>query len=150
MCNYVVHATNAYAGHLLPSFAGLSEESSPRDFGIIPTRGQVAAIQASVASSRFPWRNGWASSGGWEYWFPRLQGQPSGKPLIILGGGRQFSGGNLESGTTDDRVVNARVTEALKVFLPQNFPALFNESEMESSWMMEWVIFLFDTLTFMR
>jgi hypothetical protein len=114
-----------------------------RNFGIIPTRGQVAAIRASVPASQLPWRNGWDSSGGWEYWFPRFQrlrDLENDKPLIILGGGRQLSGGNLETGETDDGVVNARVTKALKAFLPLNFPALFRESEVESSWEREWVM----------
>lgn len=161
MCNYVLHATNAYAGHLLPFFAGSTEiqdsslsfnlngggvggsnHESVRDFSIIPTRGQVAAVRTSVAASHFPWRYGWHGGGGWEYWFPRFQGLrdvENDKPLVILGGGREFSGGNLETGESDDGVVNARVTKVLKDFLPRYFPALFKESEMESNWEMEWV-----------
>ncbi|EEB95153.1 hypothetical protein MPER_05926, partial [Moniliophthora perniciosa FA553] len=34
-CRYVVHATNAYAGHLIPHMNGQA--------GILPTRGQVIA-----------------------------------------------------------------------------------------------------------
>jgi len=163
VCGYVLHATNAYAGHLLPFFAGSPEmrDSSmsfnlngggvnheslhkARDFGIIPTRGQVAAVRTSVGASHFPWRHGWHGGGGWEYWFPRFQGLrdvENGKPLVILGGGREFSGGNLEIGESDDGAVNAKVTKVLKAFLPQYFPALFKESEMESNWEMEWVNF---------
>lgn len=110
------------------------------DFSITPTRGQVAAVRASVVASRMPWRNSWVDN-GWEYWFPRFQGLrdwETERPVIILGGGRQFSGGHLESGETNDGVLNARVTVALKAFLPHHFPELFKESEIERDWVMEW------------
>jgi glycine/D-amino acid oxidase-like deaminating enzyme len=43
-CSRVVHATNAYASHLLPFLAGPD--------GIIPTRGQVMATRASVGADQ--------------------------------------------------------------------------------------------------
>lgn len=43
-CSRVVHATNAYASHLLPFLAGPD--------GIIPTRGQVMATRTSVGSDQ--------------------------------------------------------------------------------------------------
>ena len=200
-CNYVVHATNAYAGHLLPFLAGqeLSEGDSatydlhqmsnagndseatatspqiegfqhilsqssqrilpkpkPRGaYGIIPTRGQVGAIRASVGARELGWRNSWfgGASKGQEYWFPRYQGLESangsdvhgiatgtGKneterteentrarnPLIILGGGRHYAGGKMEHGETDDGVLNERVSKALQEFLPRWFPGKFS------------------------
>lgn len=158
-CTYVVHATNGYAGHLLPSFAGSTEIKDRRppslphssypqpplqrvDSTITPTRGQVAAVRASVPASDLRWRFGWHGSGGWEYWFPRFQGIRDPKeefPLIIMGGGREYSGGNLEANVSDDGALNERVSRALKAFLPRYFPSMFRQSEMEVKWEMEWV-----------
>ena len=195
-CNYVVHATNGYAGHLLPFLAGansnatspqteefqhpLSNYGLPRPkprgmYGIIPTRGQVGAIRASVRAEDLGWRNSWVGAeGGWEYWFPRYQGlegtngsavngietgsgsenengttqaQNTGSrnPLIILGGGRHNAGGNMESGETDDGVLNERIGKALREFLPRQFPGKFKDGGQ--GWEMEWVS---NTLTFFQ
>lgn len=38
-CSYVVHATNAYASHLIPHLRG--------SVGIVPTRGQVVAVRGT-------------------------------------------------------------------------------------------------------
>ncbi|PVG03141.1 FAD dependent oxidoreductase [Serendipita vermifera] len=69
----VVYATNAYTSHLLPQLAG------PK--GIIPVRGQVAAVRARVGYVDEGWkekdgvigltRSGWGGNQGFEYWFPR-------------------------------------------------------------------------------
>ena len=161
-CSYVIHATNAYAGHLLPFYAGSNEKQASSkaldlggyeppppgqpgeaSLGITPTRGQVGSIRASVSSKELRWRNSWdGGGGGWEYWFPRYQGVGAHEaPLIILGGGRQHSGGNLESGVTDDSCVNPRVSKALRHFLPGFFPGKFDQFEAEDwdPWEMEWV-----------
>ena len=206
-CNYIVHATNGYAAHLLPFLAGqglaevdtdseattinsshieefqhpLSQSSDshpilskpkPRGmYGIIPTRGQVGAVRASVRAGDLGWRNSWdGGGGGWEYWFPRYQGleetlngsdlrgiktgtgtrNENGtahtesmentrykNPLIVFGGGRQKAGGNLESGETDDGILNEKVGRALREFLPHWFPGKFEGGE--DAWEMEWV-----------
>ncbi|KAF8183638.1 FAD dependent oxidoreductase-domain-containing protein [Pholiota molesta] len=188
-CSYVIHATNGYAGHLLPFMAetnplqtcskssylgdatnlhslpllplepsGLTLSKPPVVIPhppphpipsnvhiIVPTRGQVGAVRASVNASELRWLNAWdGGGGGWEYWFPRFQDTAAGKnPLIILGGERQFSGGRLEAGVTDDSVVNPLVSKALRGFLPRIFPSQFDtldgdEEKVEDSWEMEW------------
>ena len=52
-CSRVVHATNAYASHLLPFLAG------PQ--GIVPVRGQVIATRASVGTDEIK-TNGWTGN----------------------------------------------------------------------------------------
>jgi hypothetical protein len=212
-CDYIVHATNGYAAHLLPFLAGqgLAEDVSDMDVrhqtgtdseaatisspkieefqhplsqssdslhpilpkprgmhGIIPTRGQVGAVRASVHAGDLGWRNSWdGGGGGWEYWFPRYQGLEETSngsdvngikigtgariengtaqtektryrnPLIIFGGGRQNAGENMESGETDDGILNERVGRALREFLPHWFPGKFEGGE--DAWEMEWV-----------
>ena len=211
-CNYIVHATNGYAAHLLPFLAGqgLAEDESNTDvrhqtgtdskattinspqveefqhplsqcsdsshsilpkpksrgiYGIIPTRGQVGAVRASVRARVLGWRNSWdGGGGGWEYWFPRYQGlsettngsdahgiktgtgtrnengtaqTENTNPLIIFGGGRQNASGNMESGETDDGILNEKVGRALREFLPNWFPGKFEGGE--DAWEMEWV-----------
>jgi hypothetical protein len=202
-CNYVVHATNGYAAHLLSFLAGqgVAEDENDADvhhqmsnagtdseattgpqqhplsqsyhhilpkpkprgmYGIIPTRGQVGAVRASVRAGDLGWRNSWV--GGDEYWFPRYQGLEGTKngsdtstgndwengtaqmenmtisnrnPLIILGGGREHAGGNMESGETNDGVLNEGVGRALRSFLPRWFPGKFENGE--DGWEIEWV-----------
>jgi len=58
-------------------------------------------------------------------------------PLIILGGGRQNAGENMESGETDDGGLNERIGKALREFLPRWFPGKFESDE--DNWEMEWV-----------
>ena len=145
-------------------------------YGIIPTRGQVRAVRASVPAEDLGWKNSWVSGGGPEYWFPRYQGLEgttnesdvqhgiktaendsengtenvtrSSNPLIILGGGRQNAGGNMESGETDDGVLNKRVSKALREFLPRWFPGKFEGGE--NGWEMEWVSTASFFITFYR
>ncbi|KAG6815243.1 hypothetical protein H0H93_010465, partial [Arthromyces matolae] len=88
-CKYVVHATNAYASHLLPQFHGPN--------GIVPTRGQVMAMRADVPAVNIT-KTSWGGNQGFEYWFPRPVKNPEeDKPLVILGGGRDASGPDFES-----------------------------------------------------
>ncbi|KAF5377063.1 hypothetical protein D9757_007696 [Collybiopsis confluens] len=102
-CTHVVHATNAYASHLLPQFGGRK--------GIVPTRGQIIALRAKIALND-TWKASW---GGLDhYWFPRpLNGSDtdagSQHPLVILGGGRGIGDPTFEQFQTDDSVVNAAV-----------------------------------------
>lgn len=177
-CSYVIHATNAYAGHLLPFLSEsndrmeaheetISSSSPPEDkcpshppphskpghpehkhpptrglYSIIPTRGQVGAVRASVDASQLGWLHSWdGGGGGWEYWFPRYQESPGKHPLIILGGARQRSGGDLETGVTDDSELNPLVSQALREFLPEFLPGQFDTAGGNGSggWEMEWV-----------
>jgi len=188
-CSYVIHATNAYAGHLLPFLSEsndrmevheetISSSLRPEEqclthpphppppsqphpnpgqperkhsptrglYSIIPTRGQVGAVRASVDASQLGWLNSWdGGGGGWEYWFPRYQESPGKHPLIILGGARQRSGGDLETGMTDDSELNPLVSQALREFLPEFLPGQFGTAGGDGSggWEMEWVSELF-------
>ncbi|KAH9930477.1 FAD dependent oxidoreductase [Epithele typhae] len=108
-CKYVLHATNAYAGHLLRSMSG--------EVGIVPTRGQVVAVR-----SRNTGMSSWTDTTG-EYWFPRPGGGET--PLIILGGGGHVSG------VVDDSVVEQNKHDFLVKFLPRVFDAPEYEPEME-------------------
>lgn len=138
-CKTVLHATNAYASHLLPHMTGPN--------GIIPARGQIIGTRAVVSAEEIT-RAGWGGNDGFEYWFPRplkdSNSQDSGHeekvfdvshPLVILGGGREVTEPNFELYETDDSVVNPKVEDALKRFLPAVFPGKFDESrELEWSW----------------
>ena len=80
-CSYVLHATNAYASHLLPHLVGPN--------GIVPTRGQIIATRASVTEDVLT-KTGGIGNEGFEYWFPRPIKTPEEKyPLVIVGGGRE-------------------------------------------------------------
>ena len=57
---YVIHATNAYASHILPHLSGPAK-------GIIPTRAQCRAVRASVRARDWP-AVGWGANEGYEYW----------------------------------------------------------------------------------
>ncbi|KIJ65352.1 hypothetical protein HYDPIDRAFT_174844 [Hydnomerulius pinastri MD-312] len=125
-CSRVVHATNAYASHLLPFLAGPD--------GIVPTRGQIIATRASVGTELIK-TNGWGGNEGFEYWFPRPLKAVDEKPLIILGGGREASESpSFELYVDDDSTLNQAVGKALRGFLPAVFEGMFdpnNEPEME-------------------
>ncbi|KAI9070217.1 DAO-domain-containing protein [Trametes sanguinea] len=98
--SYVLHATNAYASHLLPHFRGPS--------GIVPTRGQIIATRASV-SEAFLTRSAFTANEGFEYWFPRPVEPGKTQPLVILGGGRESSKPGFETYVADDSAVNPKV-----------------------------------------
>jgi hypothetical protein len=124
----VIHATNAYASHLLPHLAGPN--------GIIPTRGQIAAVRANVTESQLT-KVSWCGNDSFEYWFPRPVSSDTEHPLVILGGGREASRSTFELYVDDDSAVNRDVGRALRDFLPSVFPEKY-ESGREPE--MEWVI----------
>jgi glycine/D-amino acid oxidase-like deaminating enzyme len=129
---YVIHATNAYASHLLPHLA------SPQT-GIVPTRGQVVALRASVPAKQL-WSHtlpGWGGNQGYEYWFARPTSSEEEKPLVILGGGRESSGPAFEYNLTDDSIVNPVVSKTLKDFLHALYGTPQFEKGVEPE--MEWV-----------
>jgi len=130
---YIIHATNAYASHLLPHL------SAPKT-GIIPTRGQVAAIRASVPSPSL-WSGslpGWGGNQGYEYWFARPPSSDKERPLVILGGGRETSGPEFEYNIADDSVVNPVISKTLRAFLPAVYEGRFGK-DVDAE--MEWVSF---------
>ncbi|KAL5530927.1 hypothetical protein ACEPAG_3803 [Sanghuangporus baumii] len=126
-CTTVLHATNGYASHLLPHLAG------PK--GIVPVRGQIIATRAAVPLSDEE-RASWGGNEHFEYWFPRppkVEGDKE-KPLIILGGGREGTGG-WELGITDDSVLNPKAGKPLREFLPAVFPGKFEKgTEPDKEW----------------
>ncbi|KAF9544087.1 DAO-domain-containing protein [Agrocybe pediades] len=170
-CKYVIHATNGYASHLLPFLAGvesptdkettddaltpgwalnplerplqLFNRDTPRGaFGVIPTRGQIGTVRASVGPKDLGWLNSWDEHDGDEYWFPRYQDtkeSTGGKnPLVVLGGGRRFST-HKETGITDDSSVNPEISRGMKKVMPELFPGKFNAPDGDgASWEMEW------------
>ncbi|KAK7024869.1 FAD dependent oxidoreductase [Favolaschia claudopus] len=123
LCSTVLHATNGYASHLLPQFAG------PEN-GITPVRGQVLAVRAETQLPVPSW------SGNEGYWFPRPQtASEDAKPLVILGGKRSVAGPPYEMGVTDDGVLTESVGAALRNFLPEMFPGLYKFGvEPEAEW----------------
>ncbi|KZT21021.1 FAD dependent oxidoreductase [Neolentinus lepideus HHB14362 ss-1] len=126
-CSYVVHATNAYTGHLLPQMRG-SE-------GIVPTRGQIIAVHANASAEALT-KVSWSGDPGSEYWFPRPVNASEGeKPLVILGGGREASAPGYERFVIDDSTLNPVVGQSLRQFLPDVFPGKFDETqEPEMEW----------------
>ncbi|KAH8077870.1 FAD dependent oxidoreductase [Cristinia sonorae] len=125
-CSYVLHATNAYASHLLPHLAGPN--------GIVPTRGQIIAVRASVPAKELSDVGGTGNE-GFEYWFPRpVKSDAEETPLVIVGGGREVAKG-FELYETDDSVINKDVGVALRAFLPATFPEKYDaEQDPEMEW----------------
>lgn len=126
LCSQVIHATNAYASHLMPIFAGLH--------GIVPTRGQVVATRASVSSDHFQPYSYRGNQDGFAYWFPRPLEPGEQNPLFVLGGMRSVAKPSLEQFVDVDSTVNPTVGKALRNFLPTVFEGKFEsgrEPEME-------------------
>ncbi|KAI0640665.1 FAD dependent oxidoreductase [Trametes meyenii] len=124
----VLHATNAYASHLLPHLAGPA--------GIVPTRGQIIATRAAVPLSTLT-RSAFTGNEGFEYWFPRPLSpeEPGENPLVILGGGRESEKPKFELYNADDGSVSPKVGEALRKFLPAVFPGRYEAgAEPELEW----------------
>ncbi|KAG1865278.1 FAD dependent oxidoreductase [Suillus subluteus] len=125
-CSRVVHATNAYASHLLPFLAGPD--------GIIPTRGQVMATRASVGTDQIKIPS-WSGNEGFVYWFPRPVTHDTEKPLIIIGGGRDTAAPSYELYVDDDSETHPLVGKALREFLPPVFEGKYDpNSEPEMEW----------------
>ncbi|KAI0057377.1 FAD dependent oxidoreductase [Artomyces pyxidatus] len=129
-CAYVLHATNAYASHLLPQLAG--------PVGIVPARGQIIAVRANATAAQLT-DSGFTGNEMLEYWFARPTRTPDERPLVILGGGREVSEKPYEMYEADDGELNPDVGRALRDFLPGVFPGYFEkgrEPEMEWSGIM--------------
>ncbi|KAK7451085.1 hypothetical protein VKT23_012761 [Stygiomarasmius scandens] len=124
--SYILHATNAYTGYLLPHMHG------PQ--GIIPTRGQVVALRAACSLQDLT-KTPWYANEGFEYWFPRPVKQGEDFPLCILGGGRSAAGPRFEWFEVDDSTCNDAAGRALRNFLPDLFPGKYEKGrEPEMEW----------------
>ncbi|KAF8609861.1 FAD dependent oxidoreductase [Ceratobasidium sp. AG-I] len=123
---YVIHATNAYASHILPHLSGPSK-------GIIPTRAQCRAVRASVRARDWP-AVGWGANEGYEYWFSRPPKEENEKALVILGGGREAAVPNHEYNVADDSTINPVISKVLDEFLPRLYPTDFENHEPEMEW----------------
>jgi glycine/D-amino acid oxidase-like deaminating enzyme len=108
----VVHATNAWARHLLPALEGV----------VVPVRGQVIVTEPAAPL----WPFGLSTNFGYEYWMQRPDGR------VVLGGMRWLTP-TQEVGTDDDTVLDERVSAGLRAFLPAHFPAL-RDVRVEREW----------------
>lgn len=121
---FVIHATNAYASHLVPSLAAGWH-------AIVPTRGQVVAYQPAQGGNPH-WTTGWG--GPDTYHFQRPGGE-----CVILGGFREREPAE-EFGNADDSAVSARVGAGLRGYLPVAFPKWFapQAGGIEGDVQLEW------------
>lgn len=99
--------------------------------GIVPTRGQVIAVRANIPDAIGS--SGFVGNDGLEYWFPRQDNKEGENQLVILGGGRDASGG-FEFYQADDSVITPVVGQVLREFLPRVFPGRFDVREPEMEW----------------
>jgi glycine/D-amino acid oxidase-like deaminating enzyme len=113
-CGLVVHTTNAYAAHLIPSLP------------ITPVRGQIAATRAWPNAS-LPPDDAFLLED--KYWFPRPAEEGGKGALVVIGAGHTVA-------TVDDTVLERAVSEDLSTFLPRVFPGKF---EAGADAEMEWV-----------
>lgn len=121
---FVVHATNAYASHLLPNLAA-------GDQAIVPTRGQIVAYQPGQGGNPH-WSSGYG--GSITYHFQRQGGGP-----VILGGYRQTEQ-KEEFGNSDDSTLSPLVSAGLRSYLPSAFPEWFSPADggVEGVVQLEW------------
>lgn len=139
---YIIHATNAYASHILPHLSGPAK-------GIVPTRSQCLAYRASRRARDWP-TVGWGANEGYEYWcvyrlvvtaqhnfscrFSRPPKEEDEKALVILGGGREAAVPNHEFNVADDSSINPTISKVLHQFLPHLYPEDFETHEPEMEW----------------
>lgn len=120
---YVIHATNAYASHLLPQYAGPS--------GIVPTRAQCVSVLPSKSPSEGEplWQMGFSLNHGFEYLQQRPNSSTNGAVQpCILGGGR-WAAVDREWGVADDTKTNSDVSAVLKPMLSDLFPNNFSKGD---------------------
>ena len=152
----ILHATNAYASHLIPhlappDFSNVSNTNADENLTkasrttaatgtphkyILPTRGQVITPRSLVPSDVLS-TSGWVANEDYEYWFPRpWTSDPKYEgtnPLIILGGCREIAK-NFEMNECDDSVLDVEVGSALRKFLPSIFEKRYDDKEPEWEW----------------
>lgn len=117
VARYVVHATNAYASHLIPCLEG------PK--GIVPTRAQVVAVEPLQPRKRY-WAMGTSAGGGYEYGHQRPPSTFEPNAPFVFGGGREYAPGR-EWGVDDDSALNPIVSSFLRPYMASVFPREFSE-----------------------
>ncbi|KAJ3287261.1 hypothetical protein HK104_008704 [Borealophlyctis nickersoniae] len=123
-CTYLIHATNAYASHLLPDLAQ----------AIIPVRGQVIAISPTPNAFQHPisqrnqlkpptphWDFGVSVNRGFEYMCQKPDG------TIVFGGGREAAEPRMEFGVADDSAVNEDIGRLLRRVVAEWFDGAVKE-----------------------
>lgn len=126
---YVIHATNAYASHLLPHY------QVNRDRAIVPTRAQVIAVRPTQLKRL--WTNAFSVNEGFDYLFQRPPKSKAEAGLVILGGGRNRAPPHYEFGVSDDSRLNDQVGDYLRGFLPSWFPKFWKcvtDVKVEDEW----------------
>lgn len=121
---HVVHCTNGYASHLLPSL---------RD-KIVPVRGQMTAF---VPSDEFPRRGdirSWSlcwPNGGFDY----MTQANDAEGLVFLGGGVEqgSSAGSVDYDLIDDGSLNTPALQHLCSVLPKHFEA-GDGAKLQKAW----------------
>lgn len=108
----VVHATNAWARHLLPFLEDV----------IVPVRNQVIITEPAPRM----WNFGLSTNYGYEYFMQRPDNR------IVLGGMR-WKTPTMEVGNDDDSTMVPEVSEGLRHFLPQHFTDL-RAVKVEQEW----------------
>ncbi|KAM6492626.1 FAD dependent oxidoreductase [Amanita muscaria] len=116
-CRTVIHATNAYGSQLVPSLSSI----------VVPTRGQVIAAEMTVTD---PTPSVYLKQ---DHGRPTTDLTRPNSTTVILGGGREASSDG-EYNLVDDSVVNPRVTETIRSFLPRAFPAIKMEVKVTMEW----------------
>jgi hypothetical protein len=98
------------------------------------------ALRAGVSRDELG-MSGWGCNEGFEYWFPMLakHDDEEGKPLVILGGGRETASPQFELNQEDDSVINEDVSSVLKNLLPNLFEGKYEKGKEPE---MEWVSLL--------
>ncbi|BGP11666.1 hypothetical protein JCM10049v2_007586 [Rhodotorula toruloides] len=144
---HVVHATNGYASHVLPSLNAPNSLHSR----ILPTRAQMLALHPTSSSSSPNWTPAFSPSsppdpphssnhpkGVNAYFFQRsysAAGRERGE--ILLGGEREKAEG-WEWGVADDASVNQVVSGKLKEAMGKLFPSKFGKAMDGTEAVMEW------------
>jgi glycine/D-amino acid oxidase-like deaminating enzyme len=109
--NHIVHCTNAYAAHLLPSLQGK----------IFPVRGQMTVQSPPLTFARLGSERSWSlmHTRGYDY----MTQSPSSEGNIYLGGGllQAVEAGSKEIGSTSDNECSEAALDHLKDQIAQRF-----------------------------
>jgi glycine/D-amino acid oxidase-like deaminating enzyme len=116
ICDVVLHASNAWSGHLLPA----SIQSA-----LVPTRAQVISFKSPQDEEVDvkQWTRGFSLHDGNEYMLRRRK-----DGVYVVGGGREGIPGQQRY-ETDDSIINKDVSKALRAYMSTIFPKLLPSNE---------------------